>query len=194
VNKTAGVALAIVAIIAAIIVVLATGGGDRAAENKDQLSDVTVGDGPGAPPDTSLADIAEATAHKEGNGDIVFEVTMGSPIPSGGDSSLSLRWDLSQNGADTWLVTANFDDGPVASISSIEGDYGSSTIDNTMPGSVSATADSVTITVKAGEIEGFPASFAWRVTSTLDADRADPASAVATDTAPDTGPAEIAPR
>jgi hypothetical protein len=190
VNKTAWVAVWIVGIIAVIVLLLVTGG-DPLAATADQVGDAIVGEGDKPPADPGLADIKTTSVRREGNGDLVFEATMAQQIPSEGEEVLSFRWDVSENGTDTWMVTANFDNGPVAAVSALQSDYGASTIDSTLPGSIALTGDTVTITLEATDIEGFPSTFAWTVTSTLDADRAGPASATATDTAPDSGLGEL---
>lgn len=189
-NKTAWVAVWIVGIIAVIVLLLVTGG-DPLAATADQVGDAVVGEGDKPPADPGLADIKTTSVRREGNGDLVFEATMAQQIPSEGEEVLSFRWDVSENGTDTWMVTANFDNGPVAAVSALQSDYGASTIDSTLPGSIALTGDTVTITLQAADIDGFPGTFAWKVTSTLDADRADPASATATDTAPDSGLGEL---
>ena len=189
-SKTAWVAVTILGIIALIVLVLVTGG-DPLAASADKVGDVVLGEGDKPPADPSLADIKASSVRRTGNGELVFEATMTKPIPVQGGDALSFRWDVSQNGAATWMVTANFENGPVAAISALASGYGASTIDSTLPGSISSTGDTVSIILQAADIEGFPESFGWTVTATLDADRADPASAVATDSAPDSGPAEV---
>ena len=189
-NKTLLVALGIVATIVAIVAVLAAGGDPPTAAG-DGSSDVSLGEGENPPGDSSLADITEASVRRSG-GEVVFEVSMARPIPGkGSDDSLSFRWDLTVNGKDVWLVTADTGTGPVAAISSLESNFGASTIDDTLPGSISVEGERLTVTIKVAEIDGFPADFGWKLTATLDGDRADPASAVVTDTAPDGGPGEV---
>jgi hypothetical protein len=60
-----------------------------------------------------------------------------------------------------------------------------------MPGSVAIDGDTLTVTLTPADIKAFPEAFNWVLTTTLDADLADPTSAVATDTAPDSGPGSV---
>ena len=189
-NKTLLVALAIIGAIAAIVIVLA-GGGDPVVGPRDRASDVSLGEGDDPPADAALADIAEASVTKTG-GEIVFEVTMARPVPPPGSSDdLSFRWDLTESGEDSWMVTADLSAAPMATVRSLRSDYGASTIDDTLPGTISVSENTITVTLEASKVEGFPTSFGWKLTATLDGNRADPASAVVTDTAPDGGPGEV---
>jgi hypothetical protein len=185
-NKNLWVAIGIVGAIAVVVLVLTTGGPPGGGPS-DATGDVTVGEGDSAPTDTTLADIVAASVSKEGE-DIVFEAKLGDDIPRRiPDGSLELRWDVSENGDDTWIVSANLNVGPTAALTSQKTNYGSSTIDDSMPGSIEIDGDTLVVVVKAAQVEGFPASFNWTLKSTLDADRADPSSSVATDVAPDSG-------
>ena len=185
-NKTWVVVIVIVGVIAAAIFVLASGG--PRGSSADKTADVAVGEGANPPGDTTGADIAEATARQEANGNVVFEVTMARPIEKATMKALSFRWDITENGEDTWMVTADFKTGPTVSLRSLRTDYGASTIDQTLPGDISVEDSILIVTIQGDGIDGWPAAFEWLVTSTLDADAADPASAVATDSAPDSGP------
>ena len=189
-SRTAVVALAIVGTIAVIVVVLASGGGPQGGP-ADATDDVRVEEGAGAPADPGPADIAEATVKKIG-GEIVFMAVMANDVPGRGSSeTLSFRWDLTEDGRETWLVTADLGGRPTAAITSHTSNFGASTIDDTLPGSIEVEGRTVTVSIDAGAVERFPTDFGWILTSTLDADRADPASAVATDTAPDPGPGKV---
>lgn len=189
-SRTTLVVLAIVGTIAVIVVVLASGG-DPQVGPADATGDVVVGEGPGAPTDPSLADIAEASVEKVGD-EIVFQVEMTKDIPPKGSKDvLSLRWELTEDGRGTWLVTGDLGGKPTAAVTSQTTNFGASTIDDTIPGAIEVEGRSVTLTIEADAIERFPTAFGWTLTSTLDADRADPASAVATDRAPDSGPGKV---
>lgn len=189
-NKSLGVALGIVGTIAVIILILATGGSPTGT-NEDARDDVAIGEGASPPQDTTLADIVGAEVRRE-DGSIVFVATMGDDIPKKvPNGSVEFRWDVSEDGDDTWIVSANLNLGPTAAVTSQKTSYGSSTIDGSMPGSIEIDGDKLIVTVKADKIDGFPTDFAWILKTTLDADRADPASAVATDTAPDSGPGKV---
>lgn len=190
-SRTLLVGLAIVGTVAVIVLVLASGGEDPQTGPADALSDMVVGEGPSAPLDPTLVDIAEASV-KETNGDVVFEVTMAKNVPSkGSEDVLSFRWELSEGGRNTWLVNADVSGRPVAALTSQTSNFGVSTIDDTLPGAISVEGRSIELTIQAGDIKDFPTDFTWVLTSTLDADRADPASSLATDTAPDSGPGKV---
>ena len=189
-NKTAWVALSIAGVIALLAVIL-SGGGSPTTNQDDVVGDVAIGEGTGEPGDVTIADITHAVVSKNGD-EVVFEVTVSAELPRKLKGSiLDLRWDVSVGGTDTWIVAANLNDGPNASITSLKSNYGSSTIDGTLPGSVALTGDTLTVTVDAAQVDGFPTTFTWRLMSTLDGDPADPGSATATDTAPDSGPGEL---
>jgi hypothetical protein len=185
-NKTSWVGLSIVAVIVVIVVILA-GGGSPTSDQSDAADDVTITDGTGEPGEATLADITEASVRKDGD-QIVFEVTVASDIPRRvRDGNLDFRWDVSEAGEDTWIVAANLNTGPTASVTSLRTDFGASTIDGTLPGSIELSGATLTITLDATKVDGFPTTFEWRLMSTLDGDPADPTSATATDSAPDSG-------
>ena len=189
-NKTLLVALAIVGAVVLIVIVLA-GGGNPQGRSGDRASDVTLGEGVKPPSEAAFADITEASVTKT-DGDVVFKARMALDLATKGPKDiLSFRWDLTENGEDTWIVSAEVMRRPVASVQSLGTSFGASTIDGTLPGSISVTEGTVTVTVEATEVDGFPTSFGWKLTTTLDGDRADPASAVVTDTAPDSGPGRV---
>jgi hypothetical protein len=186
-NKTGLVALAIAGTIVAIVLVLATGNPPVTGAS-DAGGDVVVGEGDAPPSDTTLADISEAKVFKEDDGHVVFEVTLGADIPKKiPKGRFELRWDVTENGTATWTVSANLDTGPTAAVQGLSSNFGASTIDGTLPGDIVVSGNMLTVTIYANELKDFPTAFKWRVMSSLDADRADPASAIATDTAPDSG-------
>jgi hypothetical protein len=187
--KSIWVALGIVGSILVVVVILNTGGTTGGPD--DPGSDVAVGAGEAPPEDAAPADIRRAEVRREG-AEIVFEVTMSQEIPAKvPKGALEFRWDISENGDQTWIVTANLSSRLTAAVTSQNTSYGSSTIDDTMPGSVAADGDVLTVTLRASDIEAFPQAFNWTLKTTLDADLADPSSAVATDTAPDSGPGTL---
>lgn len=184
-NKNLLVAIGIVGSIAVIVLILLMGGGGGGTG--DGRGDVQVSGGETAPDDPNLADIVDASVRRDG-GALVFEATLGTAIPKRiPDGSLTLRWDVAEGETDTWIVSADLNLGPTAAVTSHRSDYGASTIDDTLPGSVEINGDTLRVTVQPGEIDGFPTDFTWRLSTALDADRTDTASATATDTAPDSG-------
>lgn len=187
--KSLWVALGIIGAILVVVVVLNSGGPTGGPD--DPSNDVAVGEGEAPPEDASPADIERAEVRRDGDR-IVFEAKMTQDVPKevpGG--SLEFRWNISENGDETWIVTANLSSALSAAVISHNTDYGSSTIDDTMPGSVAVDGDTVTVTLRPVRIDAFPNAFDWTLKSTLDADFADPASAVATDSAPDSGPGTL---
>lgn len=187
--KSLWVVLGIIGAIVIVVIILNSGGPTGGPD--DPSDDVAVGGGEGPPEDATLADIARAEVRRDGDR-IVFEATMTKEVPEkvpGG--SLEFRWDISEDGDETWIVTANVSSQLSAAVISQNTGYGSSTIDDTMPGSVAVEGATVTVTLRSGRIDAFPPSFDWMLKTTLDGDFADPASAVATDSAPDSGPGTL---
>lgn len=71
---------AVAALVALIVVLLATGNPPPGEEAHDAAGDVEVGEGDPAPTETSLVDITEAKVHEVAS-QIVFEATMDDTIP-----------------------------------------------------------------------------------------------------------------
>jgi hypothetical protein len=181
VNKTIWVGIAIVAAIAAVVLVLAVGGPQDSGA-AESISDVAVGEGPNPPGDTALAEITDVSVRKDGETDLVFEVTIATDLPAEiPNGSLGFRWDVIEDGEATWMVSANLDTGPTAAVTALASKFGASTVDGTLDGTITVERNKLTITFDRTAIDGFPTSFAWRVGSTLDGDRSDPGSATATD-------------
>ena len=101
--------------------------------------------------------------------------------------ALGWRWEIYEKGQMTWLVSANVDLGPNASVLSTQTDFQGSTVDDTLPGQIRVEGSTLTIRIRSAEIEGFPSDFEWLVKSSLDGDRAAAKSALAEDKAPDGG-------
>lgn len=193
--KQLGIVSAIVGVVlVAIIVLLVTGGAPPGEESKDPSDDVVIGEGGAPPGQTDLADVRQARVYEEAS-QIVFEAEMGAAIPKNlKDQTMEWRWEVSEGGALTWLVTANISVGkPVASVTAQQSNYGSSTIDGLLPGRIDYDGNTITVKLTQPEIPKFPTSFTWNLKTTLDGDRADPASATATDTAPESGLGEYPP-
>ncbi len=184
----------VAAVLIAVIVLLVTGGPPPGALTKDPKNDVEVGGGEDPPGDTTLADVRVAKVDLVAS-QIVFEAEMAAPIPKRlKDQSMEWRWEILEGGTQTWVVTASISvDEPVASVLQQATGYGASTVDQTLAGGVDFTDRTLFVRLNAQQIPGFPTAFTWRLTTSLDADRADPASAVATDTAPASGLGEYPP-
>ncbi len=187
-RKRLYVVLAVVAVaIASIVVLLFTGEAEPVRTFEDVAGDVVVGEGDNAPTDTTLADVRSAEVHEE-DGQIVFEARLGTPIPERlRDAAFSLRWEVYEGGDSTFLITANLDVGPNASILQEQGDFGGNTLDETFPGSLEVAGDTISIRLDAGEVPDFPSEFAWLLQTSLDGDQGDAQSARAEDRAPDQG-------
>lgn len=189
-DKRVGAFLGVIALVAVIIVVLVTGGSGTSSGD-DAGGDVAVEGEGGAPTNADLADVAKADVRREGD-EILFVAEMAMEIPEqieGG--SLEFRWDLSIGGRDAWIISALVATDTTAAVTAQQTNYGSSTIDDTMPGSVEADGTTLTIALRPGNIDAFPDAFSWRLRTTLDGDRADPKSPVAHDEAPDGGPGQF---
>ena len=189
-KKGVWIALAIVVVVGGIVLLLFTGGSSPQASG-DAADDVAVGTERKPPEDASLADLV-ASEVTVSDGEVRFEATLGADIPNKiPDGSLELRWDLLTGGTESWIVQVNVNIGVSAAITSQQTNYGSSTVDDTLPGEVTVEGDSVTLLMDTGQIKGFPSDFQWRLTSTLDASMSDTRSAVATDTLPDSGANDV---
>lgn len=191
VNKTTWVAIAIVGAVAAIVAVLSLGGSGGGGASADETGDVVVDEGPRPPDDTSIADIAGSSVHKDGDL-IVFEATMAGDVPSElDDGSLELRWDVSEGGQDTWIVSASINVGANAAVTSQRTTYTSTTINETLPGEMEIDGDVVRVSLDPSKIKDFPEAFGWRLSTILDGVRDNTRSGTASDTAPESGSAEF---
>ncbi|MFN2588072.1 MAG: hypothetical protein ABR613_08140 [Actinomycetota bacterium] len=181
------VAAIVAAAVAAIVVLLVTGEAEPVRTFEDRAGDPVFGEGENPPGDTTLADIRVAEVRSE-DGGVVFETQLAGPIPNElPEGSLNLRWEIYESGDSTFLVTANLDVGPVATIIGEQNRYGASTLDETLPGSLAIDDDTLTIRLDTDEIPDFPERFGWVLETSLDGDNGDPESARAEDRAPDNG-------
>jgi hypothetical protein len=181
----------VVAVIAAAVVLLVSGGAEPPSNFDDPTGDVSVAEGSKPPDDTALADIVKADVVRDGD-DLVFQATMNADVPQrvkGG--AMSWRWDVFVNGTSEWIVSANLDIGPNASLTSTQTNYGSSTFDKTLPGDLDIDGRTLTVTFRPGEVDGFPDDFTWSLGTSLDGAQGDAESALATDTAPDQGQGKL---
>lgn len=183
--------VAVLVMVGAGIALLVTGGGSSAARATDDRGDVSVGEGKNEPKDTSLADLDSAEIRKDGSS-ILLEVDMVSEIPRRlPDQALAWRWEIYEAGQMTWIVSANVDLGPNASVLATQKDYSFSTVDDRLPGDIEVDGSRLTVTLRADEIDGFPSSFDWLVKTSLDGSRIQARSAIATDQVPDEGFLEV---
>lgn len=187
-NKQLAIVAGVVAVILAVIIVLLVTGGPPEEElAQDGIGDVVLSDGPAPPKDQSLADVRSARVYFEAS-QIVFEAEMASPIPKSVKGSMSWRWEILEGGSETWIVSANLTLGPTATVIQQGGEqYGAGTIDDTLPGGIDVTGNRLFVRLNGPEIKDFPTVFTWRLETSLDGDRGDVSSAVASDTAPQSG-------
>lgn len=186
-RRLAIVAAVVAAAVAAIVVLLVTGEAEPVRTFEDRAGDPTFEEGENAPTDVTLADIRAAEVRSE-DGEVVFEAKLAGPIPNKvPDGALDLRWEVYEDGDSTFLITANLDVGPVASIIGERNDYGASTLGETLPGTLTIEDDTLTIRLDTEEIPDFPSEFGWLLHTSLDGDQGDPESARAEDRAPDDG-------
>jgi hypothetical protein len=184
----------VAAVLAVIIVLLVTGGPPAEELAKDPANDVTLSEGPAPPQEQSLADIRSARVYLEAS-QVVFEAEMASPIPTRlKNETLSWRWEILEGGSETWIVSATVDtERPIARVLSTQGNYGASTNDETLPGGIDWSGNTLYVRLNTPQIEDFPSEFTWRLETSLDGDRGDPKSAEASDTAPGSGLGEYPP-
>lgn len=188
-NKQVALIIAIiVAAVAAVVYLLTTGGTAPISEIEDGTADLEVVEGPNAPEETALADIVNAEVVSNGN-EIVFRARFAEALPEKiRGQELELRWDLSQDGQETWLVSASIDPlEPSAAIVSNVSDYGAGTFDHTLPGDLEVAGDTLTVRLRPEGIPQFPTTFDWVLESSLDADLGEPTSGRVEDRAPDQG-------
>ncbi len=190
--KSFWVALAAVVAVGAVVVLLWTGGA-TAPSGEDARGDVAVGPEASPPQNPALADLVGSDVAVSG-GEARFEVTLGTDVPDKlRDGSLTLRWDLIVEGVEAWIVEIDLNVAMNAALTSQQTNYGSSTVDETLPGEVQVEGDTLTLTFQTAGIKRFPSEFEWRLTSELDGSLEDVESALATDSLPNSGTAELAP-
>lgn len=174
-------------LVAAVIVWLLSGPGGSEGSVTDPRGDVDVTKGPKRPAKTSLADLREGSIVLE-DGSAVFGATVDAEVPDSlDDEAIEFRWEISENGQVTWIVSASVGYERTASVLATQFDYQSSTINESLPGDLVVEGRSLTITLETGDIEGFPTSFDWTLQTELDGDRTTSPSAVANDTIPNEG-------
>jgi hypothetical protein len=186
-KRVAAIAGVAIAIVAAVVLLLVSGGAEAPSTFDDTAGDVSLGNGSKPPEDTAPADIVDAEVARDGD-NLVFTATMAASIPERvKDGSLSWRWDLYVGDTSEWIVSANVDAETSASVTATQSNYGSGTFDDTLPGHLEVEGDTLTLTLRPVDIPEFPSEFTWGLGTTLDGDQGDPESALATDKAPDEG-------
>jgi hypothetical protein len=184
--------LAVVAL-GVIVVLLVTAGEETAASLDDARGDVEVEGGPRAPRDVAVADIVGAEVRGD-DSEVVFELRLAAPVEGNRTAgALAVQWDVIEDGAFTWIVTADLSSRPYAGLVSQRTDYGSSTLDGTLPGDFAVAEDVVSVTIRTRGLRAWPDEFGWTVNTTLDPDRSDPGSPVAEDQAPEGDVGHFAP-
>ena len=177
----------VVVVVAVLIVLLVSGGTEAPSTFDDATGDVAVAEGANPPSDPALADVVTADVARDAD-ELVFRAEMASDIPPRvADGSLAWRWDVYVGGTGAWILSADLDVGANASLTSTQTNYGSGTIDDSLPGSIEIDGKTLTVTIRPGDVDAFPDDFTWTLGTTLDGDRGNAASALATDTVPDEG-------
>lgn len=193
-RQLAVVSVLVALVIGGLVLLLVTGGPPPGVDAADPAGDVEVTDGQDAPADADLADVRRARVYLRAS-QIVFEAKMAAEVPrSIKGQTMEWRWEIFEEGTETWLVSAHISVGePVAALTAQRTDYATSTIDGRLPGGIDHQGDTLFVRLNPAELTRFPERFTWRLTTTLDANREDPSSAVARDTAPASGLGEYPP-
>ena len=159
-------------------------------EEEEEADDASEDNGAEAPEETGLADIEFAEVRSDGS-HIVFEARSAADVPkklTGG--AMSWRWDILDGGEPAWILSANLDIGPNATIFNPDTDFGAGTVDGSFPGEVNRAGSSLIIRMDPRQLAGFPEEFEWKLETTLEAgDGAD--STVVRDSAPPQGVGEF---
>ena len=174
-------------LVVAAIVWLLSGSGGSGGSTSDPRGDVVVTKGPKRPADIKLADLTRGSVVLEG-GAAEFEATVDQNVPDALDGeAIAFRWEITENGQVTWIVSASVDVERTASVLATQVDYRSSTIDQSLPGDLVVEDGTVTVTLETDGLEGFPSAFDWTLQTELDGDRTRSPSAVAKDSVPNEG-------
>lgn len=132
-------------------------------------------------------DVVEAEVARDGSS-IVFRVRVASTLSTTSkERPVSFRWNLFEEGQETWFLLARLENQAVVSLVSPQTSYGASTNDNTLPGEVTVTDDRVLVRINAFQVPKFPSTFDWELQAALFGDPREPSSPTATDRAPDSG-------
>lgn len=185
------IVLGVIVILGLGVVWLLSSDGGSGASSNDRTGDVVVSKGPKAPDEVALADLTKGAARLDGD-NVVFEATVDDSVPrSLKREAVTLRWEISENDQVTWIVAASIDVARTASVIATQHDYRSSTVDESLPGELVVEGETVRVTLEKDDLEGFPSSFTWTLSSELDGDRGTSPSAVATDSIPNEGSLEV---
>lgn len=187
-KKLVLVAVLVLIAVGGLVLLLATGGEETPATLADPAGDVVLDDGSNPPDDITLADLRNAEVVQDG-ADIIFRATFATQLPSKmRPGELEVRWDVAEEGVDTWQVSARIDQlGLAAAIVSNETDYGAGTFDDSFPGEARIVGDQLLLRIRPGDVPQFPSGFDWRLSTSLDGDSGNIESARAEDEAPNAG-------
>ncbi len=184
---------AVVLVLAGIVVLLATGGAEPVTRFAEDPPEAGGKAARGTPDPADVADIDFAEVRAEGD-QIVFEARLGMKIPKRiKPGSLDLRWEVYEEGENTWLVTANLDVGPNASVVGLVNDFGGSTVLDSFPGDHEVNGDTWIIRIDPTELPDFPEEFSWRLETTYDRIAGAANTAVVKDQAPKEGFGDFVP-
>jgi hypothetical protein len=179
--------LGIIVVLGAGVAWLLSGAGNSGGSSEDGTGDVTITKGAKPPRDHKLADLTGGSV-VPGDDGMTFEASVDTSIPGSLENgAMTFRWELTERGQITWIVSASIDVERTASIVATQFDYRSSTIDRSLPGELQVDGGTVTLTLRTEELERFPTSFDWVLKTELDGDRGRSPSAVAEDVVPNDG-------
>ena len=182
--------LGVIAVAIGGVVWLFTGGSSSPVAVTDPAGDVVIAQGPKPPKQPRVVDVTAASVRADGSTKI-FEATVARSVPDSFPSAAaSFRWELSEAGTLTWIVTAHVGIDATASMAATQLEHRSSTIDDSLPGQLEIEGRTIRIEVDSDRLEVFPDSFAWRLETELDGDRTKAPSALAKDVVPDEGSAQ----
>jgi hypothetical protein len=174
------------AVIAVILVLFKLGEKDRPDSVTDTKGDVG-SDASAGESGVEEIDIVEAEVTRDGSS-ILFRARVASGLSATTKRRpVTFRWNLLEDGQETWFLVARLENKVVASLVSTETNYGASTNDDTLPGHVTVTDDRILVRISPDRIPDFPTTFDWELEAALFADPKQPSSPTATDRAPDSG-------
>lgn len=191
------IAAVVVAITLAVVLLLVTGGGGGGGVDEEGDAHFVKGKQPraaaGASIAAAVADISEASVADDGSR-VVFEVTAAAPIPDEFErSSLEFRFDISEGGRKSWILSATVNVATTAALVSNSGDYSATTIDGRFPGKVEISKETLTVKLDPSRVETFPDEFEWALSSNLIAFRDMTGSTRAEDRFPNEGSVSFEP-
>ncbi|MGH2747191.1 MAG: hypothetical protein ACRDKB_04645 [Actinomycetota bacterium] len=180
-------ALVVVAVLAVMLL------SSNPGESRDERGDVRLIEGSGGRDRHPSGELAASTADivsadiVSADGELVFETALGADLPIRlHPAALELRWELSGDDGSRWTLSAVLSrDLEVALVS--DSGYGTGTVDDSLPGHVSVSENTIAIGLRVEEVPSFPRGFQWRLSSLLRAFADEPDPPRVEDQMPDEG-------